>query len=192
MWDKRYAQSEYVYGLEPNVFFKETIDKLEPGKILLPAEGEGRNAVYAAVRGWDVVAFDSSVEAQKKALKLAKKNNVQIEYQQATYAQFQYKENTFDAIVLIFAHAPQRSQYHRNLLRFLKPGGILILEGFTKEQINKKTGGPQSVELLFSKEELLTDFQSLKNIRLEEKEVFLSEGMFHNGLASVIRLTGIK
>jgi len=192
MWDKRYAQPDYVYGLEPNVFFKENIDRLESGKILFPAEGEGRNAVYAAARGWDVVAFDSSVEAQKKALKLAQTRNVQIEYQHASYAQFQYKENAFDAIVLIFAHSPQRSQYHRNLLRFLKPGGMLILEGFAKVQIQQKSGGPSSIELLFSKEELREDFSTLSHMQIEEKEVFLSEGMFHNGGASVIRLIGIK
>ena len=80
MWNKRYAQKEYFYGKQPNEFFRKQLLKFPPGRILLPAEGEGRNAVFAALSGWDVVAFDTSTEAKKKAEKLAKENKVQISY----------------------------------------------------------------------------------------------------------------
>lgn len=72
-WNERYSQAEYVYGETPNVFFAAQLDKLSAGTIILPCEGEGRNAVYAASQGWEVKAFDASEAGQKKALLLAEK-----------------------------------------------------------------------------------------------------------------------
>jgi SAM-dependent methyltransferase len=175
MWNKRYAQNEYVYGKEPNEFFKEQILKLPNGKILLPAEGEGRNAVFAAQNNWQVESFDSSSEAKNKAENLAK-----------------YEANTFDLIALIYAHSSNRQQNHQKLIKFLKPGGMLILEGFSKDQINNLTGGPKSLDLLFSPQELKADFDELSEIKLTETETYLNEGEHHMGRASIIRLIGKK
>ncbi len=192
IWNQRYAQEEYVYGVNPNEFYKEELSKLQPGKILFPAEGEGRNAVYAAIKGWDVVAFDSSEEAKKKAEKLAEKNNVRLNYQTASIEEFEFEENSFDAIVLIYVHTMNREENHQKLLRLLKPGGVIILEGFSKEQLVNNSGGPRNLEMLFSEEELTRDFNDLKEKQITKTETELNEGQLHKGKASVIRLLGDK
>ncbi len=192
MWNKRYAQKEYFYGKQPNEFFREQLLKLPPGRILLPAEGEGRNAVFAALKGWEVFAFDTSTEAKKKAEKLAKEKKAKITYNVMSFEEAEFEENSFDAIAFIFAHNINRNRNHRKLLNFLKPGGFLILEGFSKNQINNNTGGPPVIDLLFSKEELQDDFAGLSEKKIWEEDVFLNEGTNHAGTASVIRLTGRK
>lgn len=191
-WDQRYADEEFHYGKEPNEFFKREIDKLKPGKLLLPAEGEGRNAVYAAKLGWDVVAFDSSVEGQKKAYRLAKEQGVEIEYQLKSYEEFTAEENSFDMLAFIYAHNPNRQQNHRKLARFVKPGGKILLEGFSKEQLQYGTGGPPVLQLLFSEEEIKEDFKDLTEIKVEKVVKHLSEGKHHLGDSSIIQLLGEK
>ncbi|MCE4565237.1 class I SAM-dependent methyltransferase [Maribellus sp. CM-23] len=193
-WNERYSTKEYAYGEKPNRFFKEEISKLKQGSILFPAEGEGRNAVYAATLGWQVKAFDTSTEGREKALQLAEKHKVKIDYRIESYEQISFRPESFDCIVLIFAHMPAaiRQKNHQQLLEFLKPGGTIILEGFSKEQINHKSGGPRDREMLFSAEELRNDFRDLSSLRMEETDTLLDEGPFHQGLASVIRLIGRK
>lgn len=192
MWNERFAQEEYIYGLEPNEYFKAELIKLNPGKILLPAEGEGRNAVFASKMGWKVLAFDSSTEGRKKAEKLAAHKQQKIIYQIANMEGYDAEENSFDAIALIYAHSRSREQNHKNIIRFLKPGGHLILEGFSKKQINNNTGGPRKESMLFSKEELMNDFSSFSNLKITEEEVILNEGTHHQGKSAVIRLIGQK
>ncbi len=193
-WNERYALKEYVYGTEPNVFFKNQVTKLSPGKILFPAEGEGRNAVHAARLGWDVYAFDSSIEARKKAYLLAKEHAVGIKYDLNDIETAEYPLDFFDCIVLIFAHFHpfERNYFHNKLLSFLKPGGTIILEGFSKKQLQFNSGGPRTVEMLFSEEEIENDFKLLSKLELEESEIILDEGKFHQGSASVIRFVGEK
>jgi len=194
MWDERYANENFVYGIEPNRFFKEELEKLNVGRLLLPAEGEGRNAVFAASQSWQVSAFDLSKEGRFKALELAKKNQVKIDYEIAGFEDFTFEKESFDCIALIYAHVPEdkRKDYHQLIAKYLKPGGILILEGFSKEQLGKKSGGPGQIGMLFSKENLLDDFSELETIKLQELNVELSEGAFHQGTASVIRYIGKK
>ncbi|MCG6188585.1 class I SAM-dependent methyltransferase [Maribellus maritimus] len=193
-WNKRYAENEYAYGTNPNEYFKKEIEKLKPGKILLPGEGEGRNAVFAAKKGWEVSAFDSSSEGKRKADKLAKKNKVEIDYQVLDYDSANFQPDTYDAIALIYTHmSPEkRKKYHQKLITFLKPGGILILEGFAKKQIENNTGGPRDIGMLFSKEELENDFGSLQKLKMKEMDIYFKEGIFHDGNASVIRIFGMK
>ncbi|SHF25782.1 Methyltransferase domain-containing protein [Mariniphaga anaerophila] len=169
-WNERYAFNEYAYGTNPNLFFKEQLDKLKPGKILFAAEGEGRNAVYAAKNGWNVSAFDASTEAQNKANKLAGQNHVSIDYRANDLEHITYQQEKFDAIVLIFAHfhPRKRESYHKKLISFLKPGGTVILESFSKNQINYKSGGPRNVEMLYSEEELKSDFGELAEIYIKK------------------------
>ncbi len=192
-WDTRFSANEYIYGTEPNVFFKQEINKLQPGKILLPAEGEGRNAVYAAKKGWDVFAFDFSSQAKIKAEKLAENNNVKIKYITTDFENAHFPENFFDCIGLFYAHQNSnvREKYHKKLLTYLKQGGKLILEAFSKQQLGKTSGGPDSMEMLYSKKDLEKDFSILKNLIIEEKNTILHEGK-HKGTASIINLTGEK
>lgn len=193
-WNERYATQEYAYGIEPNQYFKEQLKKLIPGKILFPAEGEGRNAVYAAKSGWEVFAFDPSTEGKRKAENLAIANGVSIDYQIAGYENVHYTPHFFDCIVLIFAHTHplKRTDVHQKLTSYLKPGGTLILEGFSKSQISHNSGGPRDVKMLFSKEEMEFDFSHLSKLKINEVEVDLNEGQFHQGKAAVIRILGVK
>lgn len=193
-WDNRYANEEYAYGIKPNNFFRQELLKLNPKTILFPAEGEGRNAVFAAKNGWIVKAFDFSVSGQNKALKLAAQQETIIDYEIAGFDDFKASPDSFDCIVLIHAHTPadKRHSYHKKMVEFLKPGGTLILEGFSKEQIHNASGGPKNTGMLFSKEELLEDFKELKEIKIETLETELEEGEFHQGTASVIRLLATK
>jgi hypothetical protein len=199
MWDDRYGKTEFAYGEQPNNFLKEQLIKIPVGTILFPAEGEGRNAVYAATLDWTVDAFDQSIEGEKKALKLAEKHHVSINYMAGEFQSLTYTENQFDALALIYAHFPadKKSSYHKILTTYLRPGGIVIFEAFSKRhldynRINEKVGGPKDLETLFSIEEIKSDFENFEIIELEEKEIQLNEGLFHNGLGMVIRFVGRK
>jgi 2-polyprenyl-3-methyl-5-hydroxy-6-metoxy-1,4-benzoquinol methylase len=193
-WDERYSAESYIYGTHPNAWFAAKIEGLTTGKLLLPAEGEGRNAVHAAVKGWEVTAFDQSVEGRKKALKLATEKGANIEYDIHDLSEFEGKKEHFDAIALIFVHMPAeiRQTVHHKLLKSLKPGGHLILEAFTKTQLTKNTGGPRTEQLLYDCEQIKQDFLSLELIERSELTVHLDEGPLHKGEAHVIRLFARK
>ena len=199
-WDDRYSKEDYAYGTSPNLFFKEAIDKYNlKGKILLAAEGEGRNAVYAAQKGLQVFAFDISEEAKKKALRLAKEKAVEIHYEVGDFFELKLLEERFDAAALIYAHLPPNilPAYHQKIGELLKSGGFIILEGFSENnlelrRVNPKIGGPDKIEMLYSIDKIKKDFPTFDIILLEEKEVELKEGAFHDGVARVIRFIGRK
>lgn len=198
-WNERYQKEAFAYGKEPNNYLKEQLDKLKVGTILFPAEGEGRNSVYAAKCGWTVAAFDTSHEGQKKAFQLADSNKVKIDYQVGDLKTLTYKNDQFDVLALIYAHFPAdlRSSYHKTLDTYLRKGGVLIFEAFSKKNLeyvakNEKIGGPRDLATLFSLEEIKFDFSNYDFEELVEKEVELSEGLYHNGLGSVIRFVGRK
>lgn len=198
-WNERYRHETFAFGEEPNEYFKAQITKFQPGCLLFPAEGEGRNAVYAAKLGWKVAAFDISEEGKKKAEHLAQKNNVSLDYQVGDLSQIHYKPQQFDAIALIYAHFPSnlKSSYHQHFANFLKQDGILILEAFSKNHLkynaqNEKVGGPKDPNLLYAIDEIITDFKDFEILELLETEVELNEGLYHIGLGSVIRFVGKK
>ena len=198
-WDERFANNKSVYGEEPNQFFKEQLSKLEAGALLLPAEGEGRNAIFAAKTGWEVSAFDTSKVGRENALKRAQIENVAIDYKLQDILEFDYSENMFDAIGLVFAHFPSiiRAKFHQKLISSLRVGGYIILEGFSKNHLkfsekNPNAGGPKNIDMLFDSESILEDFSSLKTILIEEKIIHLSEGEFHQGESYVVRYVGQK
>ncbi len=193
-WDERYAASEYIYGISPNRWFAEKISLLKPGRLLLPAEGEGRNAVYAAKEGWDVHAFDQSEEGRKKALKLAAEHNAPFGYSLGDLTEFEPPHSSYDAVALIFVHMPVeiRQAVHRKLIEKLKPGGYLILEAFTKKQLQNTSGGPRNEALLYERNYLASDFKDLNFIEFEETTIHLDEGPLHQGEAFVIRLLAQK
>ena len=121
-WDDRYSTEEFAYGEEPNNYLKEQLAKLDVGSILFPAEGERRNAVFAATLGWSVSAFDISVEGKNKAIQLAEKNSVIIDYKVGKLETLDFENEQFDAIALIYAHFPSsiKSFYHQTFGRLLK------------------------------------------------------------------------
>lgn len=191
-WNERFGMQEYVYGTTPNEYLKEVLAGIKPGKILFPAEGEGRNAVYAAQLGFEVDAFDYSEAGRQKALALAELKAVSINYQIQDFDTWEPIPETYDVIALIYAHPPvgKRELYHSKVLKALKSGGIIILEGFNKSQLGNKSGGPQVHEMLYSVDELKSDFQSLQDLEIYELQTELSEGDFHKGIAEVIRMIG--
>jgi len=198
-WNERYSKDEFAFGKQPNNYLKEQLEKLNVGTILFPAEGEGRNAVFAANLGWTVSAFDISMEGKKKADRLAKINNVTIDYQVGDLQEISFDTKQFDVIALIYAHFPAniKSLYHKTLDKYLRNGGVVIFEAFSKRHIdyvskNENVGGPRDLESLFSIEEIKSDFANYDIIELEEKEIELSEGLYHNGTGSVIRFVGQK
>ena len=198
-WNERYSKDGFAYGKEPNNYFRQQLQQLPAGKILLPAEGEGRNAVYASLMGWTVSAFDISVAGKNKALDLAATNGVNINYLVGELQRLNYDPSEFDAIALIYAHVPAaiKSSYHRILDSLLRKGGTIIFEAFSKSHIeynlkDNKVGGPTDPAMLFSVEEIRADFPDYEVIELTEQEIGLIEGSFHNGVGSVIRFTGRK
>jgi hypothetical protein len=198
-WNERYSTEEFAYGEQANNYLKDQLGDLTVGSILFPAEGEGRNAVYAAKLGWTVSAFDISVEGRKKAMKLADANKVTIDYQIGELQSLNFDSEQFDAIALIYAHFPAdiKSSYHRTLDKYLRKGGVVIFEAFSKKHIeyiskDEKVGGPKDIESLFSIEEIKSDFENYDFIELEETEIELTEGLYHNGRGSVIRFVGKK
>lgn len=193
-WDERYARQEYIYGTEPNKFLKEQLSLLKPGRILFPAEGEGRNAVFAASMGGETDAFDQSVEGQRKAIKLATHKGVSIDYYIQSLNDWNPEPDQYDCIALIFVHLPEglRQQVHNAVIRSLKPGGTLLLEAFTLNQLPRTSGGPKTAELLFTRELIVSDFKELIFTEFAETQTTLNEGPLHQGLADVIQLTALK
>jgi len=198
-WDARYAQQTYSYGKEPNVYFKNTLKTLAPGKILLAAEGEGRNAVYAASIGWEVYAYDFSEFAYQKALKLAAEKGVSLNYQIGSLSDLEFPHGYFDAIGLVYVHFPNTlsKANHQLLTQLLKPKGRVILEAFSKNQLsfqkqNPKVGGPKNLNQLYDTTQLKAEFKNFTMIELKEEVIELAEGIFHQGQSSVVRMHAQK
>ncbi|MBM1106604.1 class I SAM-dependent methyltransferase [Aurantibacter crassamenti] len=192
-WNERYDNERYAYGQAPNEFFKQQLEKLNLGSILLPAEGEGRNAVYALSKGWEVLAFDFSESAMIKAKKLAATYHLNLDYQIIDALKFNTAKK-FDVIAFCYAHFPSaiRKKANQHLLKSLKPNGHIIFEAFSKNQLGKSSGGPKNIDMLYAIDEIENEFNGINFEILEEKEIELNEGIYHIGDASVIRFTGTK
>jgi len=190
-WEHRYASAVYTYGTRPNQYFQQQLERLEkPGRLLLLAEGEGRNAVYAATKGWQVTAVDFSANAREKALALAKERGVMIEYRLEDIQQFDFStDHQWDVIGLVYAHFPPewRAAVHQKCAAALAPGGHIILEAFNPNQLNRQSGGPKNIDWLYTKNMLLQDFKSLEPLLCAESTVFLQEGAGHEGFGEVIQ-----
>lgn len=198
-WDERYDRSDYVYGEKPNIYFKDSLLSLNTGKILLPAEGEGRNAVFAAQQGWEVHAFDQSHVGKRKAEGLARRHQVNISYTISDVEHVDYARESFDIIAFLYAHFPslQRRSYHHKISNYLKPGGVLILEAFSKshvhyQSLNPQVGGPKESDMLYDLNDLKEDFSNFTFIQAIEKEILLEEGAYHVGKVSVVRIFAHK
>lgn len=194
-WDNRYKEQGYAYGLEPNDFLKSQINELKPhSKILCLAEGEGRNAIFLAEHKHEVTAVDYSIEGLNKLSDLAKERNLKIETICADLTDYKIELNKWDAIISIFGHFPEnlRKSIFTQVHGGLKSKGIFMMEAYDKNQLKFKTGGPQVEELLYSAVELESDFHEFNNISIKTHIKEISEGVYHNGISSVIQVVAIK
>jgi SAM-dependent methyltransferase len=193
MWNERYAADEYAYGTEPNAFLAQHA-RLLAGPVLSLAEGEGRNAVFLASLGLDVLGVDGSEVGLAKARKLAASRGVTIRTEVVDLATYEPPANMFGSVVSISAHLPraERQRLHRLVARSLKPGGIILLEAYTKAQIPRDTGGPKDPDLLMSSSELEQEFPGCEPVLSRELERDVIEGKYHTGLASVVQFIAKK
>jgi len=192
-WDERYDHERFFYGTEANYFVARELPKLPRGKGLFLAEGEGRNAVFAAGLGHEVTAVDSSAVGRAKALELATERQVSLDYRLADVLADPWASESWDFIVLCFAHLPPEAMptLHDRVATALKPGGAMILNSFAKSQFGRKSGGPPRLEWLHDLADLQTHFPGLE-LEGRECEVDLDESVGHRGPAMVIELTGKK
>ena len=193
-WNNRYQEQPNLYGEHPNEYFAAILNQLPPGKLLLPGEGEGRNALYAAKHHWEVTAFDQSEIAQAKCLEKAQSENLTVHYITADAKTFPFSQHKFDLIALIFFHLPreERVDIHQKISLALAENGSLLIEGFGKHQTQFASGGPKDPEMLYDLEELKQEFPDIEWTESFDGEIELKEGRGHDGTAHVIRLLGKK
>jgi len=194
MWDQRYNTEEYMYGKEPNQFLASVSSELPKGRVLCLAEGEGRNAVFLAKQGCQVLAVDSSAVGLEKAKKLAEANNVTIGTQAADLAHLVIEPGKWDAIVSIFAHVPSviRKELHRKVVKGLRSGGVFILEAYTPAQLALKTGGPPNEDMMMTLEGLRQELPGLEFKHAVERERVILEGKLHTGKGAVVQVVARK
>jgi SAM-dependent methyltransferase len=195
-WEERFRVPEYLFGKEPNSFLK-SCEALLPakGKALAIADGEGRNGVWLAEQGLDVVSLEFSPTAQKKAIALAKERGVAVAFEQADVHAWRYPEATFDVVADIFTQfstPTERTAKWHGVRRTLKPGGLLILQGYTPKQLQYGTGGPKAIEQLYTRAMLEQAFRGFRDMTIAEEEVEMHEGAAHSGMSAVINLTAWK
>jgi len=196
-WNERFDKAEFIFGKEPNEYLVESSLKYlkKHDKVLCIADGEGRNGVWLAKQGMQVVGFDASNVALVKAKQFAKDNQVQVDYTFSDTDSFIWHPNTYDAVVAIFiqfADPAMRERIFKETYQALKPGGIFILQGYTPKQLEYKTGGPSLIEHLYTEEmirDLAKDFQIL-DLCCYEKE--LSEGARHTGMSALLGMIAKK
>ena len=195
-WDERYASEDYLFGTEPNAFLVSQRDLLKPGmSCLAVADGEGRNGVWLAQQGLQVLSVEASAVALEKAKKLARQRGASIEFEQADLAQWQWGENRFDlvaAIFIQFAPPALREQMFAGIKRCLKPGGLLLLQGYTPRQLEYKTGGPPLAENMYTADLLRNAFGEMEIIHLREHDDHIGEGSGHSGMSALIDLVARK
>jgi SAM-dependent methyltransferase len=191
LWNERYAPATYFYGTEPNDFLRQQAPAIpSAGTVLCLGEGEGRNAVYLAGQGYDVVALDQSAVGLEKAGRLAAAKAVHIETLIANLDGYRFDAARWDGVVSIWCHLPStiRSSIHRQVVTGLKPGGVFLLEAYTPRQIPNGTGGPKDVDLLPTLAELRRDLEGLEILKGAEIDRFVQEGTGHNGLSAVVQI----
>ncbi|MCC6703109.1 MAG: class I SAM-dependent methyltransferase [Fluviicola sp.] len=189
-WNERYDDETFVYGTEPNAFFKHFLDHSNIGSVLLPADGEGRNALYALQHGWDVTSFDYSEVACNKAKSFVREHQFELNCKAASLESFDTQEQ-FDVIAFVFVpvHEQQLEAMINRYIGFLKPKGKLILEAFTKDQLQNTSGGPKDPNFLLDLKTVQSiHFKHAHLLYIYTQCVELDEGPFHQGRAHVIRL----
>ena len=195
-WQQRYSVPDYVFGEEPNAFLVSKRDLLPKGaRALAVADGEGRNGVWLAEQGLDVLSLDFSPVAQDKAKALAAKRNARLNFEIADVHEWAHPEQAYDVVVEIFTQfssPAQRARKWAGMKRTLKPGGLLLIEGYTPKQLDYGTGGPKARENLYTRVLLEAEFGGFSRIDIAEAERRLAEGAGHSGMSAVIDLVAWK
>lgn len=198
-WNARYREERFAYGETPNEFVKECLDSIAVnGTMLFPAEGEGRNSVYAETLGWKTKSFDMSEAGKEKALQLAKKNNLDgLDYDIVTFQDIDLPNAHYGGVVFNYTHFPlvMKKPFFDKMLKSVKTGGVVIFECFSKNNLplrakNPGVGGPDKEEMLYSVDELKELLGDHFQGAVYEKDVYLNEGQYHIGDAKVIRAFG--
>ena len=189
-WNRRYDSAEFLFGTEPNEWLRAQSHVLAPtGRILCVADGEGRNSVWLARQGFRVDAFDVADRAVDKARAFAQREGVSVDFTVAACDGFAWPEAAYDGVVAIFvqfADPPTRERLFAHIVRSLKPGGVLILQGYTPKQLDYRTGGPPFLSHLYTREGLLAAFAGLAVIELREYEAEVQEGQGHSGRSALV------
>jgi len=189
-WDARYAEPEWAFGTDPNDFLREEAARLPAGRVLCLAEGQGRNAVWLAQRGYTVTAMDQSAKGLERARELAAARGVKIGTVCADLAEFAIEPGAWQGIVSIFAHVTGdvRAQVHARVEQGLAPGGVFVLEAYRPEQIGRGTGGPSEDERMVNLARLRRELPSLEFLVEREVDREVLEGHRHRGMSSVVQL----
>lgn len=195
-WKKRYTAPGYLFGTEPNTFLKSQAHLLRKGQTALAiADGEGRNGVFLAEQGLDVLSVDFSPEGQSKARALAKLRGVALRVEQADMTTWNWTPNAFDVVVGIFvqfATPPQRAAMFSGIKHTLKPGALLLLQGYGLKQLDYKTGGPSEPARLYTRALLQEAFGDFSSLNISEHDSAIKEGDHHVGMSALVDLVGRK
>ncbi|HKN10102.1 MAG TPA: class I SAM-dependent methyltransferase [Pseudomonadota bacterium] len=195
-WEERYRVADYVFGTEPNYFLASCRALLPAsGRALAVADGEGRNGVWLAEQGLDVLSLEFSPSALRKAEALAKQRGVAVTFLRADVHTWDYPAAAFDIVAEIFTQfssPAERATKWAGMRRALKPGGLLIIQGYTPKQLQYGTGGPKELENLYTRAMLEDAFRDFHEVTIVEEEVEMREGTRHSGMSAVIGLTARK
>lgn len=196
VWNERYAGEDFHFGTEPNAFLVSQTRLLKPGmSCLAVADGEGRNGVWLAQQGLNVLSVDSSPVALEKAAKLAQLRGVTVKFEQVDLLHWNWDTDRFDAVAAIFIQfvtSPQREQMFSHIKHCLKPGGLLLLQGYTPRQLEFRTGGPSQAENLYTGTMLREAFADMEMLHLREHDDVIREGSGHSGMSALIDLVARK
>jgi SAM-dependent methyltransferase len=196
MWDRRYSEPGYLYGTEPNDFLSANAERYLPpkGEILCLAEGEGRNAVFLARLGFRVTGVDASAVGLEKAWRLAQQSGVVIQTVVADLAAYDLGVQRWDGIVSIWCHTPKevRARLHRGVVAALRPGGAFLLESYTPRQLEYRTGGPPTADLMMTLAAVSAELGGLELLEAEEKIREVNEGKAHHGTSAVLQVIARK
>jgi cyclopropane fatty-acyl-phospholipid synthase-like methyltransferase len=195
-WEERFSATDYVFGKTPNAFLAAQARRLIPGQIALAvADGEGRNGVWLAEQGLDVLAIDQSSAALAKAQALARERGVKLRTELADIATWRWPTAAFDVIAAIFIQVlfpAERTAFFSSLKRALKPGGLLLMQGYRPEQLSYRTGGPSEIERLYTRAMLEQAFGDMTDVDIREHDSAISEGTAHVGMSALIDLVAKK
>jgi cyclopropane fatty-acyl-phospholipid synthase-like methyltransferase len=195
-WEGRFSAPGYWFGTAPNAFLAGQTHRLRPGqKALAIADGEGRNGVWLAQQGLDVVSLDFSPSAGEKARALAAERGVRLRVEQADVTTWNWPTAEFDVIAAIFVQfvgPAARTRMFDGMKRALKPGGLILMQGYRPEQLKYRTGGPPQVENLYTRAILEKAFADFAMLEIREHDSTINEGTGHNGMSALIDLVAQK
>lgn len=195
-WEERFAGADYAFGTAPNVFLASCKSILPAsGRALAVADGEGRNGVWLAEQGLQVLSLDFSPAAQRKGEALARARGVEVLFVLADAHAWSYPESAFDVVVEVFTQfssPPERERKWAGMRSALKPGGLLIIQGYTPRQLQYGTGGPKAIENLYTRALLEEAFRGYQDMTIVEEDIELAEGSSHRGRSAVINFVARK